>query len=318
MLNAKVIKILNNIADILDIQEVKFKPQAYRIAARSIENLSESIETIYEQGKLENIPGVGEHIAKKIEEIILTKKLKYYEKLKKEIKIDIESLHSIPGLGPKKIKVLFQQLKVKNIKDLKLAIKEKKFRTLPGFAEKTEKHLLNSIKLLKKTSKKWPYQQAKPIVEQVLKYFKRLKFVQKIEVAGSFRRKKSMVGDLDFLIITNEPKKAIEFFISLPRIKEIINKGATKSSIRLKNGLQIDLRVFKEEEFGAASLYFIGDKTFNIKLRKLALSKGYTLNEYGLYDLKTKKRIAGKSETQIFKILGMKYIPPEKREITKE
>jgi len=301
----------------LELKDVPFKPQAYRNAARGIENLTKDISKIYQKGKLQEIPGIGEHIAKKIEEIILTGELKYYEKLKKELKIDIEALNKIPNLGPKKIKILYNKLKIKNIENLENAIKKKQIQKLPGFGEKTELLFLKGIELFKTKPKRWPYKDAEPIVNQILKHFQNTPFIQKIEVAGSFRRKKATIGDLDFLVVSNQPEKVIKHFISLPNIKEIIVKGKTKTSIRLNNNLQVDLRVVKEEELGAAQLYFIGSKEYNIQLRKIALSKGYTLNEYGLFELKTKKKVAGKTEKEILKKLNVKYTKPEKREQVK-
>ena len=315
MLNQKIAEILYNIADILELQDIKFKPQAYRNAARGIENLSEDIALVYKHGKLEEIPGVGEHIAKKIEEIIFTGRLKYYEQLKKETQIDIEGLNQIPGLGPKKIKVLYQKLKVKTLRDLEKAIKNKTIRELPGFGEKSEEILKQGFDLLKRKPQRWPWKEAQPVVERILKHFKKSTFVKRIEVVGSFRRKKATIGDLDFLVISKNAEKVMNHFLSFPEKNAILSHGKTRSSIRLKNDLQVDLRVFKKEEFGAAMLYFIGSKEFNINIRKIALSKGYTLNEYGLYDLKTKTKVAGRNEREIFKILGLKYLPPEKREI---
>ena len=314
--NLLVIQILNNIADILELQEVPFKPQAYRRAAQSVEaleTLSKDIEEVYRKGELKELLGVGTHIALKIAEIIETEKLNYYEKLKKSTKIDIENLHKIPHLGPKKIKVLYQKLKIKNLSDLELAAKKKNIQKLVGFGEKTENSILLGIKNLKLTSKRFPYKKVEPIVKEIKKLFNSKDFVEKIEVAGSFRRKKSTVGDLDFLIISKSPKRVIDIFVGMPKVKEVISKGTTKSSIRLKSGLQIDLRVVKMKEFGSALLYFTGSKYHCIHLRKIALSKGYTLNEYGLFTLDNKKWVAGKTEKEIYQKLGLKYLKPEKR-----
>ena len=336
MKNLEIITILNNIADILELQGVQWKPQAYRKAARSVEALSEDIAEIWKRGELRTISGVGEAIGEKIEEILKTGKLKYYEKLKKEAKVDIEQLNTIHGLGPKKIKVLYDKLKIKNVADLEKAILQKKIQKLEGFGEETEKKLLHGIELFKTHPKRFLYAQAAPIVAEILAILKKYPFVKKAEVAGSFRRGKETVGDLDFLVISSEPEKVMQIFTSLPDVKEILSKGITRSSIRLKNGLQMDLRVVKEKEFGSAMNYFIGSKEHNVELRKLALSKGYTLSEYGLFKLKklqtkgketTEKKeeqeeqekqrktwVAGRTEEEIYQKLKLQYIPPELRE----
>lgn len=312
MKNQVVARILNNIADILELQEVEFKPIAYRRAAESIESLPEDIEEIYKRGELRNIPGVGEHIALKIEEIIKTGKLKYYEKLKRQVKVDIEELNQIPGLGPKKIKALYQKLKIKNVNDLEKAIRQEKLRDLEGFGEKTEKILLEGIRIFKTRPVRFLYSTAVPIVDEVKKTLSK-DFIKRLEVAGSFRRGKETVGDLDFLAVSSEPKKVMGIFTLLPDTK-IIAKGLTKSSIRLPNNMQVDLRVVREKEFGSALQYLIGNKQHNVEIRKLALKKGYTLSEYGLFRVKGKKWVAGRTEEEIYEKLGLKYIPPELRE----
>ena len=318
MKNLLIAKILNNIADILELQGVEFKPQAYRKAALSVEGLAEDIQEIYERGGLQKIPGVGEKIAEKIEEIIKTGKLQYYETLKKEIKIDIEALNGISGLGPKKIKILYQKLNVKNVKDLETVIKNGKLQQLEGFGEETAKNLLKGIEFFKTNPKRFLYAQALPIVNHIIEKLKQNPAIDKIEVAGSFRRGKETVGDLDILVSSKQPEKVMDTFVSLPDVKDILAHGTTKSSIRLSNGLQVDLRVVKDNEWGAALLYFIGSKEHNVELRKLALSKGYTLNEYGLYALKGKKWIAGKTQEEIYRKLGLDHIEPELREDTGE
>ncbi len=318
MKNLEIARILNSIADILELQGVEFKPQAYHKAALSIEGLTEDIEELYQQGKLKDIPGVGESIAEKIEEIIKTGKLHYYDQLKKEIKIDIEGLNSIPGLGPKKMKVLYEKLKVKDIKDLERVIKEGKLQKLAGFGEETAKNLLQGIEVVKTRPKRFLYAHASPIVYHIIERLQKNPAVAKVEVAGSFRRGKETVGDLDILVSSKQPDKVMDAFVSLPDVKDVLAKGTTKSSIRLSNGMQVDLRVVKDSEWGSALLYFIGNKDHNVELRKLALSKGYTLNEYGLFTLRGKKWIAGKTQEDIYRKLGLAYIEPELRENTGE
>ncbi len=314
MKNQLIVKLLNNIADILELQEVEFKPQAYRRAAQSIESLSEDIEEVYKRGELEEIPGVGKHIGEKIAEIIETGKLKYYEQLKKEVKVDVEGLNEIPSLGPKKIKVLYQKLGVKDVPDLEKAIKQHKVRELEGFGEKTEETLLHGIELLKKRPSRFLYLHALPVVDAITKHLKKYPFVKKVEIAGSYRRGKETVGDLDFLAISSQPHKVMDVFTTMPDVKEVLAKGATKSSVRLSTGMQVDIRVVQDKEFGSALLYFIGSTEHNIELRKLALKKGYTLSEYGLFRLKGKQWAAGKTQEEIYAKLGLRYTEPELRE----
>lgn len=317
MKNQEVVRILNGIADILEIQEVPFKPQAYRKAALAIESLAEDVEDIYKEkgtdGLLE-IPSVGENIAKKIEEIITTGKLKYHEQLKKAVDIDVEALGMIPGLGPKKINILHKQLNIKTVEDLEKVLQQQKIRELEGFGEKTEETLLQGIKFYKSKPKRFLYAQALPIVHALISYMKQCSTVLKIEVAGSFRRGKETVGDIDLLVTSSSPQEVMKKFVAFPDRKEIIAQGTTKSSLRLSNGMQVDLRVVKEKEFGSALQYFIGNKDHNVELRKFALSKGYTLSEYGLFTVKGKKWLAGKTEQEIYQKLEMAWIEPELRE----
>jgi DNA polymerase (family X) len=316
MKNLQIAKIFYNIADILELQDIQFKPQAYRKAAQEIESLAEDIEDIQKRKELENIPGIGEHLAKKVEEIIQTGKLEYYDKLKKDVKVDIEALSLIPGLGPKKIKLLYQKLHIKTIKDLEKAIQQNKLLKLPGFGSETQDGILRGITFLRTKPNRRYYIHAQVIVNDVITRLTKFSFVNKIEVAGSFRRGKETVGDLDFLVISKDPDKVINIFAKLPDVETILAKGSTKCSVRLTNGLQMDLRVLKEKEFGSAMNYFIGSKEHNVELRKLALKKGYSLSEYGLFKLgkDDKTWVAGKTEQDIYKKLGLQFVPPEMRE----
>lgn len=321
MKNLEVARILNLIGDILELQGIEFKPRAYQKAARAIEGLTEEVEEIYRSKGLkglDEIPGVGKSIAEKIEEFIKTGKIRKYEELKKKVPIELEELGRVPGLGPKKIRLLYQKLGVRNLRDLEKAIKEHKLRKMAGLGEVTEENLGKGLELVKKSGGRMLLGQAYPIAKEIKEYLSRVPGVSRVEMAGSFRRGKETVGDLDILAISAQPKKVMDAFTAMPEAKEVVAKGTTKSVIRLNNDLEIDLRVLKEREFGAGLLYFIGNKQHNIALRKLALSKGYTLSEYGLFRLKGKKFVGGRTETEIYKKLGMDYIEPEMRENTGE
>ncbi len=314
MKNEQLVTTLNAIADLLDIQDVPYKPEAYRKVARAIEGMIDEVFDVYKKGGLYDIPGVGEHIGEKLTEMLETGKSSYYEKLKKKVKVDVIALRQIPFLGPKKIKALYKKLNVRTVKDLAKAIKQKKVRALAGFGEKTEETFLDGIALIKTKPKRYPIADVIPIARKILRTLKRIKSVDKIEIAGSYRRKKKTVKDLDVLIVSKNPDVVVKRFTSMKGINKVLARGMTKSVIRLDNGLHVDLRVVKASQWGAALLYFTGTKDFNIHLRRLALKKGWTLNEYSLSDLETKKVIASKTEKAIFKKLGMKYVEPEDRE----
>ena len=305
MKNRLIAKIFYNIADLLDLQGVSFKPRAYRRAALSIESLSEDIESIKD---LKSILGVGRHLEKKIIEIIKTGRLTYYERLKKQTPIDIESLNNIPGLGPKRIQLLYKKYKVRNIQDLKKVIRQHKIKELIG--EKTEKNLEESIDFARKKTKGFLLGFIWEDALKIKHNLEKQNFILKAEITGSFRRRKEIVNDLDILVASNQPSKVMDFFTK--DSKKILAKGMTKSSIILENDLQIDLRVIKEESFGAALQYFTGSKLHNIHLRKIAIKKGYRLSEYGLF--KNNKLIASKTEKEIYNKLSLPYIEPELRE----
>lgn len=314
MKNIEVARLLYQIADILELQEVKFKPQAYRKAAMNIEALSEDIEEIHQAGKLEDIPGVGKGIAEKIIEFFEKGKSVYLEKLKKELPIDLEGLNQVQGLGPKTIKLLYKELHIKNIYDLEKAAKQGKIQKITGLGLTTEQNILKEIERVKAQPHRMLLGHAYPIAMELKRRFASLKFVKQVEIAGSFRRGKETVGDLDVLVISDNHQQVMDFFTTMKDVKEVVAKGTTRGAIRLDNGLDVDIRILHPNEFGSALLYFTGNKLHNIELRKLALQKGYTLSEYGLFTLKGKKRIAGKTEVDIYRKLGLQYIPPELRE----
>jgi len=315
MANQEIAKIFYEIADFLEMEGVSFKPQAYQRAALSLETLERDVEDIYREGgerAVEKIPGVGESIAKKIVEYLKTGKVKYYETYKKKYPIDMRELTSVEGLGPKMVKELYKHLKIKNLKDLEKAARAGKIKNLPNFGEKTELNILEGIEFLKRTKGRFLLGEILPRVQEIEERLKNLKEVEKIDVCGSVRRRKETIGDVDFLVLTKAPARVMDYFCSLPGIVKIWGKGTTRSSVRLKEGFDVDIRVVPEKSYGSALQYFTGSKEHNIKLRKIAIDKGLKLNEYGLF--KGKKIIAGKTEEEIYKVLKMKCPPPEIRE----
>lgn len=315
MRNQDIANILYEIGQYLEMEGVEFKPRAYEKAAHSVESLEEDVTDIYKKGgfdALKEIPGVGESIAEKIEEFLKTGKVKHHDDLKKKYPIAIQELSAIEGVGSKMALKLFQELKVKNIDDLEKAAKSGKIRKIEGFGLKTEENILKGIEFLRKSRGRFILGFVLPQIREIEKRLAGLKEIERVVVAGSIRRWKETVGDMDILIISEKPKPVMDFFVSMPEVINIYAHGETKSAIKLKNGMDADLRVVPPESFGAALNYFTGSKDHNIALREIAVKKGYKLNEYGLF--KGKKQIAGRTEEELYKALGLPHIEPEIRE----
>jgi DNA polymerase (family 10) len=310
MKNLEVAQILDEIADLLEIKGIQYKPIAYRRAAETINSLSESVEDM-DKKELTKLPGIGKSIAKKIEEINKTGKLAYFEDLKKECPIDYESLLTVEGVGPKKVKLLYQTLKIKDLDDLESMAKKHEIRKIKGMNEKSEEKILENIRYAKKAIRNL-LGHILPIANDLKNNLNDLDEVIRVEIAGSIRRRKETIGDIDVLAITDNPQKVMEFFTGMDDVDRVIAKGPTKSTVRLKENVSSDLREVPESAFGSALLYFTGSKDTNVELRKIAIKKGLKLNEYGLF--KGDEVIAGKTEEEIFHKLGMDYIEPELRE----
>lgn len=312
MKNREVAKILYEIADYLDIQGVAFKPAAYRRAARIIEDLQEDLERIRERGELTEIHGIGKNLAKKIDEYLDKGKISLHERLKKKMPEGLLQILTIPGVGPKTANFLFKEMDITNIEELERAVKGRRLRHKKGFSEKTEQKILKGIELLRRYEGRMLLGEALPIAEEIIENIKNKCSVEKISVAGSLRRMKETIGDIDILAVSSEPEVVMEVFSTLSEVKEIVLKGHTKTTVYLKNGAQTDLRVVERGSFGAAMQYFTGSKDHNIHLRTIAQKMGYKINEYGLFE--GERKIAGESEEGIYKTLGMAYIEPELRE----
>lgn len=315
MKNQEIAKIFYGISCFLQMEEEGFRSMAYEKAAIAIEGLEEDIEKIYKKGglkSLEKIPGVGKSIAEKIEEYLKTGKIEYYENYKRKYPINIEELLGIEGLGPKRIKILYDKLKIRNLKDLEEAAKSHKIASLFGFGEKTEKNILEAIEFSKRTKGRFLLGEILPRVKEIYEKLKNLKEVEKIDMVGSLRRMKETIGDVDFLVISKKPGPIMDYFVSLPGVIKVWGKGTTKASVRMKEGFDMDVRVLPKRSYGAALQYFTGSKEHNIVLRKIAIEKGLKLSEYGLF--KGAKMIAGDDEKEIYEKLVLGWIPPELRE----
>lgn len=326
MKNKEIANIFYQIAIYLEMDNISFKPQAYEKAGLSLEGLSENIEDIYKKGteELKKIPGVGENIAKKIIEYLKTGKIKEYEKYYRKMPINIGELIQVEGIGPKMISALYKNLKITNLEDLEKAAQHGKLRKLPNFGEKTEKNILESIAFLKRSRGRFLLSEALFLAEDIIRQLKKIKEIDKISVAGSVRRMKETIGDID-LLVTVQPsfakasegnKKVMDAFVNLDGIMKVWDYGLTKSSVRFDKKIDVDLRVVDDYEFGSALQYLTGSKDHNIKTRKLAIDKNLKLNEYGVF--KGKKLIAGKTEEEVYQTIDLPYIEPELRENTGE
>lgn len=313
--NQEIARILAEIGEYLEMQDVPFKPRAYEKAAQIVSGTEESIADIYKQGGLKallNIPGVGASIAEKIEEYLKTGRVKYHEELKKKTPVDLATLSGVEGLGPKSIKKLYQKLGVKTLDDLEKAALAGKISKLAGFGEKSEENILKGIEFLRKSGGRRLLGDALPEIRRMVEILRRVPGVEKLVVAGSVRRWKETIGDVDILAVSDKPKAIMDYFVNMPQAVRVYAHGETKSAIKIASGLDVDLRVVPAESYGAALNYFTGSKDHNIALRQIAIKKGYKLNEYGLF--KGKRWVAGKTEEELYNALGMDYIPPEMRE----
>lgn len=315
MENAEIAQVLNQVADILELLgENQFRVGAYRRAAQEIESLPQDINEVYKQGKLDEIPGVGKSITQKIEELIKTGRLKELERLKKKIPLSLTKLLQIEGLGPKTVIFLYKKFKVTNLSQLKKLLRSHKLLQYKGFKEKTEENIWRGIKLYEKHKERFLLGRAYILAQQMVESLKNFKEVERVELAGSVRRMKETIGDLDILVTSKKPSKVMDYFVSLPQVEEIEVKGRTKTTVILKIGIENDLRVVSPDCFGAALYYFTGSKAHNIRVRRIALEKGLKINEYGVFRIKDNKKIAGQEEEEVFKAVGLKWIPPELRE----
>ncbi len=318
MKNQEIAKIFNDIADLLEIKgENPFRIRAYRRAAQNIEGLIKDVAEI-PKNELMKIPGIGQDLAGKIEEYVRTGTLQSYEDLKKEMPKDLSTLLSVPSLGPKTAKLLFEKLNVKDIETLERFAREHKLVGLPGIKEKTEENILKGIEMLKRGLERQPLGKVLPIANDILEQLRKKAPIKKLNVAGSIRRWKETIKDIDILATSENPKEVMKAFVHLPHVKEILMQGPTKSSVIIHEGLQVDLRVVEEESFGAALAYFTGSKAHNIRLREMAVKAGLKINEYGIFREKDNKKLGGKEEVDVYSILGLPFIPPELREDTGE
>ena len=317
MKNLEVAEIFRDVAKILEIKgENVFRIRAYERGAQNIEALTEGLESYIKTDKLTDIPGIGKDLAGEIKEFSKTGKIKVYENLKKTLPKGLLELLNIPSVGPKTVKLLSEELKITNLEALEESIKNNKLKGVFGIKEKTIENILKGIQVLKRGKERMTLAQATFVAQEFVNALEKLPEVKKISAAGSLRRQKETVRDIDILVISDEPKKIMGAFTRLPLVKDILVEGETKASVRTSDDVQVDCRVVTQKSFGAALLYFTGSKNFNIKIRQIAIKMGLKVNEYGVF--REERLVAGRAEGEIFKLLGMGYIEPEMREDTGE
>ena len=317
--NKQIANIFRKIAEILELQgAIIFRIRAYERAADTIERLGAELKVMAEQDTLTTLSGIGKDLSDKIKEIVETGSLKYYGDLKKEVPEGLLQMLKISGLGPKTVKLINDNLKINTIEGLEKAAREGELRKIEGIREKTEENILRGIDLFKKREERTLFYKASDISDKFIEQLKKMKEIDKIESAGSLRRKKWTVKDIDILVTSKQPEKVIDTFVKLSLVSEVLAKGSTKSSVIAKDSnLQVDLRVLEASKFGSALMHFTGSKEFNVKLRQLAIKKGYKVSEYGLFSVSPDKKeelIAGQTEDEIFSRMELVYIPPELRE----
>lgn len=315
MKNLDVSRVLLRIADLLDIKgDTFFKIRAYRMAAQIIGDLSEDIETMVQEDRLRDIDGIGPALSEKITEYVTTGRLTYLEELEKEVPPSLLQFLDIPTLGPRKVSLLFHELNIRTIEELKKACQQGKLRDLDGFGILTEHNILRGIALREKTQGRNLLHHATEVGDEVMTYLKKSSVVDRIDIAGSLRRRKETIGDIDILVTSTDPEQVMNHAVAYPKIDHVIMKGPTKTSLLLTNTLQVDIRVVEKKSYGAALQYFTGSKEHNVAMRALALKKGYKLNEYGLFKKINEEYITGKDEHQIYENLDLTFIAPELRE----
>ncbi len=313
MKNKELADLFEKMADILEFKgENPFKISAYRKASRIIGDLTQDIEESTEKGELKNIPGIGEGMAQKIEEYLKTGKISKFEEVKKGVSDELIAIMDIPGMGPKTLSTLHKEKGINNFSQLEKALNDGSLLGLFGMGEKKIENIKRGIQLLKQSKGRMNLGVAFPVAKRIVETLRQKTGSKKIEWAGSLRRMKENIGDIDILATGKDKEKILQVFTHLPEVKEVLASGETKASMIVEGGTQIDLRVVDEDSYGAALQYFTGSKAHNIHLRGIAKAKGIKINEYGAF--KGEKKIAGKEEKDIYRSLGMDWIEPELRE----
>ncbi|MEI8004398.1 MAG: helix-hairpin-helix domain-containing protein, partial [Methanothrix sp.] len=302
-------------AELLELHaENRFKIIAFSKAARAIESLPEDISLVCREKRLQSIPGVGKAIAQKVEEYLKTGQIEAHQELLAKTPPGLVKLLQISGLGPKTVFMLHEKLNITNLEELENAAREHRIRRLPRMGPTRETNILKSIERYKKRSTRILYSTAEPIVTDILANLKDMEGLEHITVAGSFRRARETVGDIDILATASRPEEIVSAFVLMPMVEEVLAKGPTKASVIVKDTIQVDLRIVEHHSFGTVLQYFTGSKEHNVRLRQMALSRGYSLSEYSLTRLADGRDLFFDREEDVYSALGLPYIPPEMRE----
>ncbi|MDQ7038283.1 MAG: DNA polymerase/3'-5' exonuclease PolX [Aquificota bacterium] len=315
--NKELSRIFERIADILEfLGDNVYRVNSYRRVAELISSLQEDIEELWRKGKLGKLPGVGPSTLQKIEEFLRTGTVKKYEDLRRRVPEDLLELMDAPGVGPRTLRVAYDKLGVRTKEDFMRVLRDGSLAKLPGFGPKKVQNILKGIEIWKTAKERMPLMEAYTVAEEIVEYMKGEGAVREISVAGSLRRMKETVGDIDILVSADKKDwpRIHERFVSYPEVDRVIVRGETKSSVVLKNGRQADLRTVPPESWGAALQYFTGSKEHNVRLRDIAREKGLKVNEYGVYRADTSERVGGSTEEEVYRLVGMEWIPPEIRE----
>jgi DNA polymerase (family 10) len=313
MKNKELEALFERMADVLEFKgENPFKINAYRKASRILGDLTQDIEEIADQGGLKGIPGIGEGIAQKVLEYLKTGRVSKFEEIKKGVSDELIAIMDIPGMGPKTLSMIHKEKGISNLTQLEKAVEEGSLIGLPGIGEKKVENIKRGIQLLKQSKGRMNLGIAFPVADRIIRTLREKTGSKRIEWAGSLRRMKENIGDIDLLATGKDQQKIIETFTHLPEVREVLASGETKASIIVEGGIQIDLRVVEEESYGAALQYFTGSKAHNIHLRGIAKARGIKINEYGIF--RGEKKIGGKEEKDVYRALGMAWIEPELRE----
>jgi len=312
--NRDIAEIFNKVADLLEIEGAnQFRVRAYRNAARTISDLPQSAADLVEKGEdLSKLSGIGKDLAGKIAEIVETGELAQLKELESRTPADLGRMMDIAGLGPKRVQALHAELGINSLDDLKEAAQQEKIREVSGFGVKTEKKILKGIKELVAEKKRFRLKEVEEIAHSLLKHLKKVKGIKEVVIAGSYRRRRETVGDLDILATCKKGSRVMEALVDYEDVDEVVSQGKTRSTVILRSGLQVDLRVLAQVSFGAALHYFTGSKSHNIAVRKLGVDRGLKINEYGVF--KGEKRLVGQTEEEVYAQVDLPYIEPELRE----
>ena len=312
--NVDIADIFDEIADYLEIEgENPFRVRAYRNAARTVRGMGPELKDLVAQDEdLTRLPGIGKELAAKIVEYVKTGAVKALKKLQDKIPAEVRQVLKLPGLGPKRVRILYHDLNIQSLAQLLQAARDGRIRALAGFGQKTEAQILKAIEAHTEKEKRYKIAEVAPYVDSLLDYLKAVSGVKSVVVAGSYRRSRETVGDLDILVMAGNDSAVMDRFAAYDDVVDVLAKGTTKSSVVLRSGLQVDLRMMDAQSFGAALQYFTGSQAHNVALRRLGRQRGLKINEYGVF--KFEERVAGHTEESVYQSVGLAYIPPELRE----